>query len=360
MIAFTLCSNNYWPYAKSLAESWCRHHPGEIFVIGLVDSKLATLNYATQNGIEVLEAAEVGIPNLSELASKYTICELNVAVKPFYFKHLLFDKNHEKVVYLDPDILIFSPLSEIDAWLSDNDFVLTPHICSPIREISVGPNEYHLLRGGVFNLGFLGIARTKSAEALVIWWMARMSVYCYCHEEMGLFYDQIWFNYVVIFSDRYKIVSHRGYNVSNWNLHEREITSDGHRFLVNGQWNLKFFHFSHYQVGHSKKLCSYNDRYTFENRPDVLPLFQLFSERVIAAGYHQYRNLKCSYFALYEQRNRTWIHGIKKYLGLRDKLHAEYYGGKRPRLYIREGSAENQFWGDMHNVAAYTRKCGKP
>jgi hypothetical protein len=54
----------------------------------------------------------------SSLSGKVLFQELNRAVKPFMFQHLL-RMGHETVLYFDPDIQIFSRLNQILEPLQD-------------------------------------------------------------------------------------------------------------------------------------------------------------------------------------------------------------------------------------------------
>ena len=57
-----------------------------------------------------------------------------------------------------------------------------------------------------------------------------------------MFTDQRWVDFVPSFFDHH-ILKDPGYNVAYWNLHGREVFSDGDRYLVDGV-PLRFFHFS--------------------------------------------------------------------------------------------------------------------
>ncbi len=88
-IAFTLCSNNYLAQAKTLGDSLIEHNPDYEFVIGLVDRKRDDVDYDFFRPHGIIEIEEIGIPKFAELGKRYGIIELNTAVKPFLFQHLL-------------------------------------------------------------------------------------------------------------------------------------------------------------------------------------------------------------------------------------------------------------------------------
>lgn len=284
MICLTLCSNNYFAMAKTLADSWMLHHPGSRFVIGLVDKRAPDIDYQLSGGIEIVEVESLGIPEFSKLVAQYNITELCTAVKPHFLERLLSDGEKDGIVYLDPDILVFKRLTEVEDALKEHNFVLTPQICSPV-DGDVGPNDYHMLRCGVFNLGFFAIAPGATSTRFLEWWKARMASYAFRDDQRGMFYDQVWMNYIPAFYDSYRIVRDLGYNVANWNLHERVLSKQGENYFVNGTTPLTFFHFSNYNFDRPEILAGYNQRVSFASRPDVVPLFETYRQRVYANGH---------------------------------------------------------------------------
>src|SRR5712691_5442278 len=113
MIAFTLCSNNYLPMARALGESFLRQSPDSRFIIGLVDLLDREVDYVSFRPLEILPVSELGIVDFDDMVLRYSIVELNTAVKPFYFR-FLFEKYSAqkdlKICYFDPDTCIYSSL----------------------------------------------------------------------------------------------------------------------------------------------------------------------------------------------------------------------------------------------------------
>ncbi|HTO02550.1 MAG TPA: hypothetical protein VL069_02560 [Opitutus sp.] len=299
MICLTICSNNYFAMAKTLADSWVLHHPGSRLVIGLVDKRAPDIDYQLPAGVELWEVESLGIPEFAQLVSQYTITELCTALKPHFLERLLSEGETDGVVYLDPDILIFKRLTEVEEALKEFNFVLTPQICSPIDVDAgpndAGPNDYHMLRSGVFNLGFFAIAPGPTSTRFLQWWKARMACYAYRDDQRGLFYDQIWMNYIPAFYDSYRVIRDLGYNVANWNLHERVLSKQGESYFVNDTIPLTFFHFSNYNLERAEILAGYNRRVSFATRPDVIPLFETYRQRVYANG-HQAVSGRAAHF----------------------------------------------------------------
>jgi hypothetical protein len=280
-IAFTICSNNYLGSAKVLVDSFKRFHPDFEFIIALVDTLSDEVDYPAL-GCTVLPITAVAMPDVLELSQKFNIIELSTTVKPYYFKHFFFTLGANQAIYLDPDIEVFAPLKAVQQGLDSAMITLTPHMLTPVDD-EFWPNDKHILPTGVFNLGFVALARHPQLAFFLDWWADRCLKYGFRNACEGLFYDQVWMNYVPTFFSSYHIIRDPGYNVANWNLHERMLTRDATgKWWVNQQAELAFFHFSHYDIKAPDIISSYHNRFTFASRPDILPLFTEYRRQVIS------------------------------------------------------------------------------
>ena len=280
-VAFTICSNNYLGSAAVLVDSFKRFHPDFEVFIGLIDTLSDQVDYPSL-GCIVLPITEVAMPDARELSLKFNIIELSTTAKPFYFKHFFFSMGATQAIYLDPDIEVFAPLTAVLHGLDVAMITLTPHMLSPIDD-EFWPNDKHILPTGIFNLGFVALALHPQLAFFLDWWADRCLKYGFLNAPEGLFYDQIWINYVPTFFESYHIIRDLGYNVANWNLHERTLTRDAEgKWWVNLQAELAFFHFSHYNISAPDNISSYHNRFTFNNRPDLLPLFNDYRRQVIS------------------------------------------------------------------------------
>jgi hypothetical protein len=280
-IAFTICSNNYLAHAKTLGDSFLKHHPDAKFIIGLVDRYDENFDYGFFNAFEIIPVEDLQIKEFEELTNKYNIVELNTAVKPSYI-HLLFNKyKADKVLYIDPDILVTSHFDEVLQILDNQNIVLTPHICTPIDD-EFAPTDYHTLRGGIFNLGFIGLSGYENIKSFLDWWHERVVKYGFANFSKTMFYDQLWINYVPVLFDNYYILKHPGYNMANWNLHERVLSVNGNStFLVNTKFPLRFFHFSSYRFDNPNVICAYLTRFDFTTRPDLKEIFSTYHSLLV-------------------------------------------------------------------------------
>src|SRR5271165_353658 len=238
---FTICSNNYLPTAKVLLASVALHCPEAKLYLCLADKRLPdTEQYPANVGVVPVE--ELAIPDFCCFAFRYSITEFNTALKPFMIRHLL-GRGFDAVLYFDPDIEVFAPLDMLLAPLrAGYSFVLTPHICQP-AEGDTFPDDLGIMRAGVYNLGFFGVAVGTDTERLLRWWSRRLRYDCVSEQERGVFVDQKFIDLLPGFTDSVRIVRDTACNVAYWNLQQRNLTQAGDHWLIDGE-QLRFFHFS--------------------------------------------------------------------------------------------------------------------
>ena len=295
-IAFTLCSNNYLAHAKTLGDSFLAHHPDFMFCIGLVDKVSPQLQGDYLSNFTVIPVEELHMPDFPSLLAKYNITELNTAVKPAYYHYLFLKYKAGVVMYIDPDILVTSRFEEVFTVLQEKNIVITPHLLSPIDD-EYSPTDYETLRGGVFNLGFIALSEYDKVKAFLNWWHERVIKYGYANLASNMFYDQLWINYVPTFYDNYFILKHPGYNMAHWNLHERIITSSENEiFIVNEKYPLRFYHFSGYKYTNPNIICSYANRFSFESRPDLKPIFSFYQSLLTQNKVDEIKKLQVAFY----------------------------------------------------------------
>jgi len=295
-IIFTLCSNNYLAQATVLADSVRQFQPGWTFVLGLVDRKDPSIAYQDL-GYEVVEIAQVE-SKMNTLAQKYSIIELNTCVKPTFFQYLFEERQAARVIYLDPDTCLYAPFDEIDGLLDEQDFVLTPHVLTPLPLDGLSPDEPLFLNYGIYNLGFLALKKTAETRKFLKWWRERTYLKGYDNPARGLFTDQLWINLVPLYFNNVAILRHPGYNMAPWNLHERSLESTGNT-LVSGE-PLAFYHFSGVRPAVPKLHKDYT-RYTLEQRSDLKELYSAYEKKVLGAHYLKYSAIPCYYVAVHKE-----------------------------------------------------------
>lgn len=280
---FTICSNNYVSMAHVLIETARLHHPEAAHYLCLADRPLAEPDFYPA-GCTVVPAEALDIPDFGAFCFRYDVMEMNTALKPFMFRHLL-KLGHRAVLYFDPDIEIFRPVqSVIDALDDGASFVLTPHICSP-SEGSMFPDDIGIMQSGIFNLGFLGVGVTSETEPLLRWWSRRLEFQCVNDQPRGIFVDQKFMDLLPGFAAHVRILRDPTLNVAYWNLSQRHLSRRGNDWLVDGL-PLSFFHYSGIDVMDTSRLSKYTDGYRgAQIDADLQALIEQYTRRLLANGH---------------------------------------------------------------------------
>lgn len=239
MIYFTSICSNYLPKAMALAESVKRHDPDGTFVLCLVEREAPQVALDFPHFDEVVLAKDAGWEDFDRFMFRHSIVEASTAVKPRFMIHLTERyPQAKKFVYLDPDVLVYGPFTELDALLDQHSIVLAPHLLRP-GNIDM---EISSLAHGAYNLGFLAVSRAENSARFLQWWAERLFLYCYDDKSRGIFTDQKWIDLVPCFFDCH-ILKHHGYDFATWSLLGSELVETQAGYVANGD-PLRFIHFS--------------------------------------------------------------------------------------------------------------------
>jgi hypothetical protein len=289
----TIASANYLAYAKTLSDSVRQFHPDVAFFLLVVDRPTPEIDEAILScGLQAIYAEELGISDFERLALKFDVVELNTALKPTMLK-LLFAKGFDKVLYLDPDIKLFSRITPVLGALDDNNIVFTPHTVKPVMD-GHRPSDIDFLRAGSFNLGFVGLRASQQTSSMLNWWEERCLAFGFIDTAFGIFVDQKWMDLVPCYFDGVYVLKHLGCNVAYWNLHERQVSDDEGSYTVNGH-PLCFFHFSGVKFDRPGILSKYQDRHNLSPNTAIAALVADYCRDLNSNGHSGYSNLEYSF-----------------------------------------------------------------
>ena len=293
-IVFTLCSNNYLAQAITLGISLLNHNPEYKFKIGLVDKKNSQIDYEAIP-FDIIAVESIGISDFNEMFKRYNIIELNTAVKPFYFQYFFQSLSlSDKCIYLDPDIFVYHQFTELEQAFPENEIIIIPHFTIPIDDDKL-QEENDFLNTGLYNLGFLALKKGVESGKFIDWWAMRLRTKAYINLAKGMFTDQIWINFVPLFFNKVHIFRHPGYNLAYWNLHERRLTTGNKVVKDNQEFPLVFYHFSGFNPLRPEILSEYQNRFSFNNRDDIIELFDHYSKSLFTNDYKKYSSMACFY-----------------------------------------------------------------
>lgn len=241
----TVCNFAYLPQARLLLDSIDRFHSDSSLTLFLVEERSRSWEFddILSKFHRVVFMDELLGHERFKFLFPYSVVEACTSVKAHAILHLL--EEHRKLVYLDPDIVLFDRLTRSSGINDSCDIGVTPHLIDLSADVHRSINdEITTLKTGTFNLGFLYVRSSTESRRILKWWASRLQEHCLDNASRGLFTDQKWINLLSGASESISVLRHSGLNVASWNLHERTLTlgSDG-KFLANGV-PLIFIHFS--------------------------------------------------------------------------------------------------------------------
>lgn len=298
---FTIASRNYFAFVRTLMGSLEQSNPDwERYVV--VADEISEEFQSIIRNFSLLSLQELDLPEKEKMLFRYTIMELNTAVKPFAFETLFEKKGFDKVVYLDPDIFVYEKMREVEEALDNGlHFVLTPHLTGRLEEDGKMPDEPAIMRAGIYNLGFIALRRADTTLEMLRWWQKKLEKQCIVAVEEGIFVDQKWMDLIPgRYSDVF-ILRHEGYNVAYWNLPHRNASVRNNKFYFNGQ-RLVFFHFSGLDPKNLFLLSKHSDRYRTRELGILMELVKQYADRVLKNDFNSWKRFSYSFDIFYDGR----------------------------------------------------------
>ena len=282
----TTVTRSYLAHARVLAESFSAHHGGQRLGVLVIDDLDGAVDPAREP-FDVLRPEDLALPpsELDVLALIYDAKELATALKPWLLRRLLEDE--EAVVFLDPDLEVHAPLDELVELSRRHGVLLTPQVLEPVPLDGHSPTEADLQETGIYNTGVLGVAR--SAGSFLDWLAERLRRDCVAESGAGLFVDQRLIDFVPVFFE-HGVLRDPGYNVANWNVHEREVIETEAGYVAHGR-PLRLFHFSGFDPERPHLLTTYSYRsraslrVTTADNAALRRLCADYAQRLLASGY---------------------------------------------------------------------------
>ena len=200
----------------------------------------------------------------------------------------------EKLIYFDTDLWIMDSIESIEKNLDSYDIIITPHITQPI-DLQKEWNEKQFLNAGLYNTGFVGMKRSENTFKFLNWWKNHLKDFGYYDFCNGMGIDQLCVNFVPIFYDKVLIEYSPAYNLAYWNIHERKVTFDNGKYVINGREKLMFFHFSGYTPDKPNLLSKHIKSSKISNYPVLKILFKEYNEALLRNHFHFFKQIIPTY-----------------------------------------------------------------
>ena len=260
---------------------------------------------------ELINCADLSIPLIDNMTLWYTVIEFNTALKPYVFRELFDRRGYDQAIYLDPDILLFSPLDTIYGALATHSLVLTPHMLQPLQD-GCEPSDLAIMKSGVYNLGFLAARADEQSLPFLAWWADRCLAHCRVDVPANIFTDQRWMDLAPAFVERTLILRDTACNVAYWNIGQRFIRGSAARgWTVDGR-PLVFYHFSGIAPDDPQSFSKHQNRFSIDTIGDVAALCDVYRASVLANGFVKFKQRRYG-FARFangrpiEEYMRSWL-----------------------------------------------------
>jgi len=296
MLVYTSVTKSYLPKARVLAKSVKHFHPDWTFVLLFSDDLPVDFDLKQEPFDEILTIEQLGLPNWKAWAFGHAVVELCTAVKGPAAELLAQRPGIDKIMYLDPDIKVFSSLASLEVLLDQHEILLTPHLLDVERDINaIQDNEISALKHGVYNLGFFAARTSGQGLDFIRWWAERLRLFCRDDIPGGLFTDQRWCDLAPAFFSGLGIVRDRGCNVATWNIAHRPLSKDDAGVFLVADVPLRFYHFTSYDNGAGFGMLT---KYAF-NQTVAHELWDTYGKDLLAEGQNDAR-YKSWYYGQFE------------------------------------------------------------
>lgn len=286
--AFTICARNYFAQALLLHRSFKAQHPEADFHVVLVDRRDEAFA-ARFPDVSITWVEDIALPDFAAHALRFDVIELSTNIKPHCLSLLL--ESYETAMYIDPDMYLFERLTPVYDALAGGTMVVTPASTTPILD-GHRPDDIEFLRVGVFNLGFIAVARCDEGRRFLHWWSARCLSDGFHETQSGVFVDQKWVNLAPCYFDGCRILKDPGINMAQWNLHERVLSVVDGKYIVNGVTPLRLYHFSSFDPHRPQTIARRQSRFAEGTRPDLTALLDDYAAELLAAGFDEFSRLE--------------------------------------------------------------------
>ncbi len=290
----TIVTKSYLPYARTLASSLAEHNPDIQLYVLLADR---VDNYFDPS-LEPFKL--IYLENLSDqrtiekMCFYYTTFELCCALRGALHEYMYQNSVADSWIFLDSDILIFSPLDEIFRQLESTSILLNPHLLDPLAEPYTELVEVPVLVCGLYNGGFLGLRASEEAKKFILWFKNRLTKYSFDRREQGKYMhlvgDQLWLNFVPLWFKNVSLLVLPGTNLAHWNLISGSLSKQNNAYFFNDK-PVIFVHFTGWDIYNPSKLSKYLDK-DINLWPE---LGQLYQKRLFKYGYEDCKQFPNSF-----------------------------------------------------------------
>lgn len=188
-----------------------------------------------------------------------------------------FKRGYEAVILLGADTEFFSqPREDL---LDNKDAFVTMYTYEPYPDEILYPNNIQTIEVGQINADYIGFRKTEKVISWLTWLDKQMSKYIVINKPYNKIYlDQGWFSTCFSFLDKVEIIRELGYNVANYNLHNRGLQKLNNKWIMKDGSPLVLFHYAGFEKGKEENISKHQDRYKAEG--DLLEFLREYGNKI--------------------------------------------------------------------------------
>jgi hypothetical protein len=235
----TYFDHNYLARGVALYHSLQRHAPGSrLWVLCLSEPCYRTIVELNLPNLipRRLTDFETADPEVAATRPHRSTIEYYFTLSPAWKLYVLNQEPlAEWVTYLDGDLYFFASPDPIYNEMGNAAFGIIPH--------RFPDRLAHMLRFGIYNVGWVSTRRCEEGIAALSWWRERCIEWCYDRVEDGRFADQRYLDRLPELFPNVHIVRHLGANLAPWNIANYRVAWLNETVMIDGRYPLLFFHF---------------------------------------------------------------------------------------------------------------------
>ena len=265
-------------------QSVALHHPDARRFCVVVDTDL-THARALSAEFDIVPLNCLGSPEGKDFSFCSSVLELNVAVKPWAFQYFI-DAGFDRVVYLDPDMFLFQPLSEAFSLLDQGASVVTaPHL-----HVLLAQNSRSEPRAGGWTPGFCVVRNNELGLQLLLLWRGAGDDLAQGEVEGGGNSDRIDFP-LHLSKNGICLLANPGYQVTSRTLVKLRVSECAGGWSVDGQ-PLVLIQFSGFVSRSSGELPK---RVEEAVSAEICGLLRDYAQKLADNGMKRYQTLPCEF-----------------------------------------------------------------
>lgn len=235
----TYFDHHYLTRGLALYHSLQQHQPGAMLWV-------LCMNEACHRALTALDLPQLRPVRLAEFEAadaEVAATRSNRSMIEYYFTcspaWKLYVLNNEPeaewVTYLDSDLFFFASPEPIYAEMKDASFGIIPHHFT--RRVA------YRRRFGIYNVGWVSVRRCDEGMAALRWWRERCIEWCHDFVDGDRFADQRYLDRLPELFPNVHVIGHLGANLAPWNFADLRVEWRDDKVLVEGRYELLFFHF---------------------------------------------------------------------------------------------------------------------